>query len=64
MSNKIAGRKAAIRHQSDSGVIQMDASKGEFFPDALMREIVARFHHVGQDMDGRERLFFDLIYTR
>ncbi len=59
MSNKIAGRKAAIRHQSDSGVIQMDASKGEFFPDALMREIVARFHHVGQDMDGRERLFFD-----
>lgn len=37
----------------------MDASKGDFFSEALMREVVARFHHVERDMDGRERLFFD-----
>lgn len=37
----------------------MDASKGELFPEALMQEIVARFHHVERDIDGRERLFFD-----
>lgn len=37
----------------------MDASKGELFPEALMQEIVARFHHVERDIDGRERSFFD-----
>jgi cysteine desulfurase / selenocysteine lyase len=29
------------------------------FPDALMREIKSRFHYVGHDIEGSERLFFD-----
>ncbi|MFM0551977.1 aminotransferase class V-fold PLP-dependent enzyme [Paraburkholderia sediminicola] len=37
----------------------MSSSQGEFFPESLMQEINARFHHVDRDMDGRERLFFD-----
>lgn len=37
----------------------MSSSQGEFFPESLMQEINARFHHVDHDMDGRERLFFD-----
>jgi selenocysteine lyase/cysteine desulfurase len=37
----------------------MSSSQGEFFPESLMQEINARFHHVDRDVDGRERLFFD-----
>jgi selenocysteine lyase/cysteine desulfurase len=37
----------------------MSSSQGEFFPESLMQEINARFHHVDHDIDGRERLFFD-----
>jgi selenocysteine lyase/cysteine desulfurase len=37
----------------------MSGSQGEFFPESLMQEINARFHHVDHDIDGRERLFFD-----
>ncbi|KVR68992.1 aminotransferase [Burkholderia cepacia] len=37
----------------------MSSISGEFFPDTLIDEIKARFHHVDRDIDGRERLFFD-----
>ncbi|WGS51709.1 aminotransferase class V-fold PLP-dependent enzyme [Paraburkholderia sp. D15] len=37
----------------------MSSSQGEFFPDSLMQDIRARFHHVDRDIDDRERLFFD-----
>ncbi len=37
----------------------MSGMQGEFFPEPLMREINARFHHVDHDIDGHERLFFD-----
>ncbi|MDB5828390.1 MAG: aminotransferase class V-fold PLP-dependent enzyme [Variovorax sp.] len=37
----------------------MNANNGEFFSEALMRDIKDRFHHVDHDMTGRERLYFD-----
>ncbi|BAL24224.1 aminotransferase class V-fold PLP-dependent enzyme [Azoarcus sp. KH32C] len=37
----------------------MDKPKGEFFPDALQREIKDRFHYVDHDPNGRARLFFE-----
>ncbi|AXF25729.1 aminotransferase [Burkholderia pyrrocinia] len=37
----------------------MSSIRGAFFPDALMREIRSRFHHLDRDIDGRERLFLD-----
>ncbi|WP_423760038.1 aminotransferase class V-fold PLP-dependent enzyme [Burkholderia sp. NLJ2] len=37
----------------------MSSIRGAFFPDALMREIRSRFHHIDRDIDGRERLFLD-----
>jgi cysteine desulfurase/selenocysteine lyase len=38
---------------------QMNIAEGEFFSDALMKEVKSRFHYVDHDMNGRERLFFD-----
>lgn len=37
----------------------MSSNQGEFFPESLMQEINARFHHVDRDIDGCDRLFFD-----
>lgn len=37
----------------------MSINNGEFFSDALMRDIKDRFHYVDHDAQGRERLFFE-----
>jgi len=37
----------------------MNNDQGLLFSDALMRDIKSRFHYVDQDINGRERLFFD-----
>lgn len=37
----------------------MNSRESELFPESLMREVRARFHHIEHDLDGRERLFFD-----
>jgi cysteine desulfurase / selenocysteine lyase len=37
----------------------MNTDQGILFPEALTRDIKARFHYVDHDMNGRERLFFD-----
>ncbi|MBY4769535.1 aminotransferase class V-fold PLP-dependent enzyme [Burkholderia ambifaria] len=37
----------------------MSSTRGALFPDALMQQVKARFHHVDHDLDGRARLFFD-----
>ncbi|MEX3982242.1 aminotransferase class V-fold PLP-dependent enzyme [Paraburkholderia sp. EG287A] len=37
----------------------MSSSRGQLFSESLMGQIKSRFHYVDQDVDGRERLFFD-----
>jgi cysteine desulfurase / selenocysteine lyase len=37
----------------------MNTEQGILFSEALTQEIKDRFHYVDQDMNGRERLFFD-----
>jgi selenocysteine lyase/cysteine desulfurase len=37
----------------------MNTDQGILFSAALTQEIKSRFHYVDQDMNGRERLFFD-----